>query len=102
MLYLAPSLVDMSRAEKPVLTFPPIAQRVAENIETEPNLQLVRSANMWRPESAGKRGSTREMTNNGVFSTGDPNNGTAERGRRSSQRFIEAAVKFINEWKKIS
>ena len=102
MLYLAPSLVDMSRAEKPVLTFPPVAQRVAENIENEPNLRLVRGANMWRPETTGKRGSTREMTNNGVFTTGDPNNGTAERGRRSSQRFIKGAVKFINEWKKIS
>jgi creatinine amidohydrolase len=102
MLYLAPSLVDMSQAEKPVLTIPPTAQKALDHIEAEPNLRLVQSANMWRPKSAGKKASTREMTNNGVFTTGDPKKATAERGRKSRQRFIDAAVKFINEWKKIS
>jgi creatinine amidohydrolase len=102
MLYLAPRLVDMSQAEKPVLTIPPTAQKALDNMESEPNLRLVQDANMWRPKEAGKQASTREMTNIGVFTTGDPKKATAERGRRSSQRFIDAAVKFINEWKKIS
>jgi len=100
-LYLAPSLVDMSRAERPVLTFPPVAQRVEENIENEPNLQLVQGANMFRPEASGKQGSTRAMTNHGVFTTG-PAKATAERDRRARQRFIQGAVKFINGWKKVS
>ena len=42
------------------------------------------------------------MTNIGVFTTGVPKKATAERGRKSNQRFIDAAVKFINEWKKVS
>jgi creatinine amidohydrolase len=102
MLYLAPSLVDMSKAEKPVLTIPPTAQKALDNIEAEPNLRLVQQANMWRPKDAGKKASSREMTNIGVFTTGDPKKATAERGRKARQRFIDAAVKFINEWKKIS
>jgi creatinine amidohydrolase/Fe(II)-dependent formamide hydrolase-like protein len=57
---------------------------------------------MWRPEASGKQGSTREMTHNGVFTTGDPAKATAERGRRARQRFIQGAVKFIDEWKKVS
>jgi creatinine amidohydrolase len=102
MLYLTPSLVDMAKAEKPVLTIPPTAQKALDNLDSEPNLRLVQNANMWRPEDSGKKASTRDMTNNGVFTTGDPKKATAERGRKSNQRFIEGAVKFINEWKKIS
>jgi creatinine amidohydrolase/Fe(II)-dependent formamide hydrolase-like protein len=102
MLYLTPSLVDMSQAEKPVLTIPPTAQKALDDIDSEPNLRLVQQANMWRPKDAGKEASSREMTNIGIFTTGDPKKATAERGRKSRQRFIDAAVKFINAWKKIS
>ena len=46
MLYLAPSLVDMSLTEKPVLTILPKAQKALDNIDSEPNLRLVQNANM--------------------------------------------------------
>jgi creatinine amidohydrolase len=102
MLYLAPSLVDMSQAEKPVLTFPPIVQKILENAETEPNLGLVQEANLFRPKDSEKMASSREMSSNGVFTSGDPKNATAERGRKSKERQIQAAVQFIEAWKKVS
>ncbi len=102
MLYLAPSLVDMSEAEKPVLTFPPIVQKTLENAETEPNLGLVQEANLFRPKDSEKMASSREISSNGVFTSGDPKNATAERGRKSKERQIQAAVQFIEAWKKVS
>jgi creatinine amidohydrolase/Fe(II)-dependent formamide hydrolase-like protein len=70
--------------------------------KTDPNLNLIASANMWRPKDSGKKASTREMTNNGVFSTGDPRNATAQRGREEIEADIQMIVKFIEGWKKIS
>jgi len=101
-LYLQNSLVDMSRAEKPVLTIPPDAQKAMDNIEEDTNLQQVINAYMFSPKVSGKKGSSREMTNNGVFTAGDPKNATVERGRKKTERFVKAAVKFIEAWKKIS
>jgi len=78
MLYLTNSLVNMSHAEKPVLTFPPEVMKLQENYRTNANLRNLSNAYMFRPKKTGKKGSTREMTNNGVFSTGDPKDATIE------------------------
>ena len=53
-------------------------------------------------QSTGPAFCSREMSNNGVFTSGDPNNATAERGKKRVERFVKAAVKFIEEWKKIA
>ena len=98
---MTPSLIDMSQAEKPVLTFPPIFQRIEES-QGEANLQLVQWAVLFRPKESGKKGSSREMSNTGVFTSGDPNNGTADRGRKSTERMVQAAVDFIEAWKTAS
>jgi len=101
MLYLTNSLVDMTKAEKPVLTFPPEVEKMYYRMEQEPNLQAVASAKIFLPKQIMKNSSTREMTNNGVVTSGDPNDATVEMGRKRAERFIKAAVKFIEEWKKI-
>jgi len=100
MLYMTPSLVDMSQAEKPVLTFPPIVDKIQESGER--NLGLVQWANLFRPKATGKKASSREMSNIGVFTSGDPNNATVERGRKSTERMVQAAVDFIEAWRKAS
>lgn len=102
MLYVANSLVDMSKAEKPILTFPPAAQNALEKAKENPNLAAIAMASLFTPKKIGKKASTREMTDNGVVSSGDPNDARAELGRKGVQRFVDAAVKFILEWKKIS
>ncbi|RKY86905.1 hypothetical protein DRQ09_05405 [candidate division KSB1 bacterium] len=101
MLYLTNSLVDMSKAEKPILTFPPEVERMMKHIDEEPNLQRVTSAKLFLPERVGKKASTRELSNTGIVTSGNPKDATVERGRKRVERFVESAVKFIEMWKKL-
>ena len=102
MLYLTRPLVDMSRAEKPVLTFPLFAQKASAEMKAEPNLELVIGAGLFRPKDTGKKSSTRELSEIGVVTTGDPRNATAARGKAEVDNFVQAAVKFIEAWKKLT
>jgi creatinine amidohydrolase len=102
MLYLAPPLVDMSRAEKPTLTLPEIARKAQAGIKSEPNLGLVVDANLFRPVDTAKRASSREMSATGVFTSGDPRNATARQGKNETDQFLQMAVKFIEAWKSVS
>jgi len=88
MLYLTPPLVDMSRAEMPNLSFPEVVQKAWAARSENENLDLVASANLFRPKEAGKNASSREMSNIGVFSERHPNNASAEKGKESCDRFV--------------
>lgn len=101
MLYLTGDLVQMSKAENPVLTFPPNFNEIEENSKKYSRLGAVASAYLFRPEKTGKKGSSREMSSNGTFTTGDVKESSAERGKWELKDFIEAAVKFIQEWKEL-
>jgi creatinine amidohydrolase len=101
MLYLLPDLVNMSRAEKPVLTFPPGIQSLAELAARQHKFQDVAMSGLFCPEETGKKASTRELTSNGVVTTGHPKNATKARGKAEIDRFVEAAVRFITDWKQI-
>jgi creatinine amidohydrolase len=99
-LYVIGSLVDMSKAENPILTIPPNVLKFQEMSKTNPIFDEV-WYNMWlRPLETGKKTSTREMTNNGALTKADIKTATAERGRAEVEDFISAAVKFIEEWRK--
>jgi creatinine amidohydrolase len=100
MLYLTPSLVNMKNAEKPVLTFPAAAQKALSSLEGQIQDQLIQ-AMTFLPKNTGKHASTREMTHNGVITTGDPGTATAERGKKEVTIFVDAAVHFIETWKEI-
>jgi creatinine amidohydrolase len=102
MLYLTPGLVEMSKAEQPVLTRPPLLEKLQENMEAEPNLALVAQAMSSRPKSTGKRTSTSDVTSNGVTTTGDLASASAASGSKQAQRFVDAAVRFIEAWKRLS
>jgi creatinine amidohydrolase len=102
MLYLTPSLVEMSKAEKPMLTYSPIMEKLRENMDAEPNLRMVAAALSARPKATGKKTSMREVSSNGVTTTGDLETASADAGRRQAQRFIESAVRFIEAWKNVS
>lgn len=52
-----------------------------------------------KPKETGKKTSTIEMSATGVWSARDPREATAEQGRRSTEAFVEAAVRFIERWK---
>lgn len=101
MLYLTPGLPDMEKAEKPRLTLPDRIKQLAVKGEIQPKFFDVMMAGMFCPQETGKNSSTREMTDNGVFSTGDPKNANVEKGKKLVQPLIKAAIKFINDWKSV-
>ena len=102
MLYLTPTLVDMSRAVKPTLTLPGIAQKVEVGLKAEPNLALIVEPNLFRPIETGKKASSREMSATGIFTSGDPRAATAEQGRDEVEAFLQTAVKFIEAWRAVT
>ncbi len=98
-LYLFGNLVDMSKVENPVLTFPPAMRQFMERAKTDPVFAGVWSSMWFRPLETGKKTSTREMTNTGAVTTGDIKTATAERGRKELEDFVAAAARFIEEWR---
>lgn len=98
-LYLIGNLVDMSKAENPVLTFPPNLKKFMETAKADPGFNEVVGETWFRPLETGKKTSTREMSNTGSVTTGDIKTSTPERGRRELEGFVNAAAKFIEEWR---
>jgi len=41
------------------------------------------------------------MSTTGVWSERDPREATAEQGKRASDAFVDAAVRFIERWKQL-
>lgn len=100
MLYLTPSLVQMSEAENPVLTFPPDARKAMETM-TEANQSFLLGTYLFRPEATGKQAASHEISSNGVFTTGDLATASAEQGKHRFDGLVEAAARFIEEWRGI-
>ncbi len=102
MLYLTNPLVQMEMTENPELTFPEIVEKINSIEKRSGYLNTIASANMFAPKVSGKNATTKDMTNNGVMTTGDLKDSTIDLGKRSRDRFIKAAVKFIKEWKAVT
>ena len=100
MLYLTPQLVDMSKAENPVLTPPASAQEALESM-TGANANLVGMTHLFRPDESGKMAASHQISSNGVFTTGDLAESSAAQGRFRFDHFVEDAVRFIEEWRGI-
>lgn len=100
MLYLTPQLVDMEKAENPVLTPPAAAQEAMETM-TGANGSLVAFTHLFRPEESGKGAASHQISSNGVFTTGDLAESSAAQGKSRFDNLVEGAVRFIEEWKRI-
>jgi creatinine amidohydrolase len=101
MLYLAGSLVDMSKAVNPKLSIPPDVAQMDVLGKFDPAMAKLAGDMRFRPFETGKKTSTREMTDTGSVTTGDIRAATAERGRRELEGFVDAAAKFIEAWRSI-
>jgi creatinine amidohydrolase len=101
MLYLAGSLVDMSKAVNPKLSIPPDVAQMDALGKSDPAMAKLAEDMRFRPFETGKKTSTREMTDTGSVTTGDIRTATAERGRRELEGFVDAAAKFIEAWRSI-
>lgn len=101
-LYLTPNLVDMSKAKTAPLKLPPHMEKMLPEVAAgDPTAQLVFLAEGLKAKETGKKTSTREMTETGVWGVADFAGATAERGRANITRRVDATVQFIEAWNKL-
>ena len=98
MLYLRPDLVDMDKAVKPTITLSPEMEKLAQLQKTHPDLRAIANISLGVPEETGKKGASHEISNNGIWSFGDPQKATREFGRKQVERAVKGAVAFIKAW----
>jgi creatinine amidohydrolase len=101
-LYLAPTLVNLEAAKTATLTMPEhLTKMLPEVVAADPTATLVFLAEGLKAKSTGKGTSTREMSDTGTWGLRDPKDATAEQGRADTERFVQAAVRFIERWKQL-
>ena len=99
-LYLFPSLVQLDKAQRATLTLPPdLTRMLPDVVRGDRAATLIFLAEGLKPKETGKHTSAAEMSTTGVWSERDPREATAETGRRSTEAFVDAAVRFIERWK---
>jgi len=99
-MYLFPSLVQIDKAQPTTLMLPPeLGRMLPDVVRGDQAATLIFLAEALKPKETGKHTSTSEMSATGVWSQRDPHEATAEQGRRSSEAFVEGAVRFIERWK---
>ena len=99
---MTPNLVDLEAARRASLTMPDHLQKMLrEVVAGDPTATLVFLAEGLKATATGKGTSTREMSDTGTWGLRDPREATAEAGRRETENFVQAAVKFIERWKQL-
>jgi creatinine amidohydrolase len=101
MLYLQPGLVKMERAQKPKITFAPEMQKLLRMGQNYPDLLAVLGTMQAVPAATGKGGASHELSSNGIWTLGDPQEASKEMGQKDVQRMVSSAVRFIENWKKV-
>ena len=101
-LYMFPNLVNMAAARNAKLTMPPhLENMLPEVVAGDPTATRVFLAEGLKSKQTGKKTSTREMTETGTWGLRDLHEASAEAGRRETESFVDAAVKFIDRWKQL-
>jgi len=101
-LYMFPNLVNMKNAQTAKLTLPDHMTKMLPQVAAgDPTASLVFLAEGLKPKDTGKRTSTREMSNTGTWGVRNIMDASAEQGRRETEDFVNAAVKFIERWKEL-
>ena len=101
-LYMTPNLVNLEAARRATLTMPDhLTKMLPDVVAGDQTASLVFLAEGLKARSTGKGTSTREMTDTGTWGQRDPREATAEQGRRETENFVQAAVKFIDRWNQL-
>jgi creatinine amidohydrolase len=101
-LYMMPNLVNLEAAKRATLTMPEhLTNMLPEVVAGDPTATLVFLAEGLKARTTGKGTSTREMTDTGTWGQRDPREATAEQGRRETENFVAAAVKFVERWNQL-
>jgi creatinine amidohydrolase len=95
-------LVDLDKATQPQLSLPPHLSRMLPLVAAgDRAATMMFLAEALKPKETGKNTSTAEMSLTGVWSERNPREATAEQGRRDTEAFVDAAVRFIDRWKEL-
>ena len=101
-LYLTPTLVNLDAARTATLTMPEhLTKMLPEIVAGDPTATLVFLAEGLKAKSTGKGTSTREISDTGTWGLRDPKEATAAQGRDATDRFVQAAVRFIERWRQL-
>jgi creatinine amidohydrolase len=101
-LYLYPTLIALDKAERATLSVPPaLSQLFQRTKEGDATANLVFMAEALKPTVTGKQTTTADLSTTGAWSERNPREATAEQGRRSTESFVDDAVRFIDRWKEL-
>lgn len=101
-LYLMPSLVQLDKAKRTKLTLPKhLANMVPGVIDEKPTEKLLFLSEGLKAAETGKRTSTIEMTETGVWGELDPKEATVERGEKNTKNMVRACADFIDKWNEL-
>ena len=101
-MYLTPELVNLDAAVTAELTLPPHMEAILPDVVAgDPTALAVFLAEGLKDDATGKGTSAAEMSTTGVWGVRDPTEATVERGRRSTESLVTAAVAFIERWNEL-
>jgi len=101
-LFLIPTLVEQDRAVPARSTMPEhLEGMVPQVLAGDPAATRVFLAEGLKARETGKGTSAREMSTTGVWGVRDPRDASADAGRIETERFVEAAVRFIERWREL-
>jgi creatinine amidohydrolase len=91
----------MTRTTRPSGDAQAAAKPAPDVVAGDPTATLVFLAEGLKAKSTGKGTSTREMSDTGTWGVRDPKDATAARGREDTERFVDAAIRFIARWREL-
>lgn len=101
-MYLIPELVDLEGVEAAELTLlPHLEAMVPEVLAGDPTATAVFLAEGLKDAATGKGTSAAAMSSTGVWGAVSPAEASLERGRISTEAFVDAAVAFIQRWNEL-
>jgi creatinine amidohydrolase len=101
-LFLIPTLVQQDLAVPATLSMPDhLEAMVPQVLAGDPAATTVFLAEGLKAKETGKGTSAREMSTTGVWGVRDPREATADEGRLETERFVDAAVRFIERWREL-
>ena len=102
-LYLMPDLVQLDKAYAVTLTLPEhLRNMLPEVVAGDPTALRLFLAEGLKAEETGKKTSSAEMSETGVWGERDPKEGSAARGADEARRTVDAAVRFIDRWNELA
>jgi len=99
-LCLFPDLVQLDKAEKPIIHFSEETERMKLLAEDYPELNRIwEETKLFLPEENGKGAAVHEISSNGVISYNDPKDASTEYGMPYVDSIVNSAAALIKAWK---